>query len=198
MDPLKRVGLEPLSLMERHIISKVRHFAQVFKISSNTGRQKEHTQSTIKGHSICFEHDSPKVCSNLLSLDTITEDIVIHFVGPDGEHNKLLNKVKSTRSSHLYARAHVVYQWLATLKKIKNPLYQDEPELPDLEIIQDSLSTTINSLIDESINTFDSNALDWTEMKKDDVSEIRASSDPNHGPSDLCGKQPACVIPHYP
>ena len=34
----ERVGLEPLSLIERRIISKVRHFVQVFKISSNTGR----------------------------------------------------------------------------------------------------------------------------------------------------------------
>ena len=184
----ERVGLEPLSLMERHIISPVRHFSQVIKISSNTGRQKEHTQSAIKGHSICFDHDSPKVCGNLLSPNTIKKDILIQFVGPDGEYDKLLNKVKTMKSSHLYARAHVVYQWLAALKKIKNPLYKDEPDLPNLESVQNSLRTTIDSLIDESINTFDSNALDRTEVKKDDVAGIRASSDPNHGLSDLCGK----------
>ena len=84
----ERVGLEPLSLMERHIISPVRHFSQVVKISSNTGRQKEHTQSAIKGHSICFEHDSPKVCSNLLSPDTLKEDIVIQIVGQNREYNE--------------------------------------------------------------------------------------------------------------
>ena len=99
---------------------------------------------------------------------------MIHFVGPDGKHDKLLNKVKSTKSSYLYAMAHVVYQWLATLRKIRNPLYQDEPELPDLEMIQNSLSTTINSLIDESINTFDTNAINQMEVKTDDVVGIQA------------------------
>ena len=143
------------------------------------------TQNAIKGHSICFEHDSPKVCSNLLSPDTIKEDIVIQFVGPDGEYDKLLNKVKTMKPSHLHARAHVIYQWLAALKKIKNPLYKDEPKLPDLESLRDSLKTTIDSLINESINTFDSNALERTEVKKDDIAGIRASSVPNHELSDL-------------
>ena len=35
-----RVGLEPLTLFERHIISRVRHYAQVVKIESNSGRQR--------------------------------------------------------------------------------------------------------------------------------------------------------------
>ena len=74
------------------------------------------------------------------------------------------------------------------MKKVKNPLYKDEPELPDLERIHESLRATIDSLIDESINTFDGDALDWTEVKRDDMSGIRVSSDPNYGPSGLCGK----------
>ena len=174
-----RVGLEDLSLMERHIISKVRHFAQVFKISSNTGRQREHTQSVIKGHSICFEHDSPRVCSGLLSPETIKEDIVIHFVGPDGEHDKLLQKVKNSNSSHLHARAYVVYQWLAALKKVGHPLYQDEPELPSLESIQSTIDEAVESLLEESINTFDSKAQERSDIKRDDVAGIRATSIPD-------------------
>ena len=123
---------------------------------------------------------------------------MIQFVGPDGEYDKLLNKVKTIKSSHLHARAHVVYQWLAALKKMKNPLYKDEPEMPDLETVRDSLRTTIDSLIDESINTFDSDALDRTEVKKDDVAGIRASSDRNHELSDLCGKNLVSAIPFLP
>ena len=80
------------------------------------------------------------------------------------------------------------------IEKIKNPLYKDEPELPDLESVRDSLRTTIDSLIDESINTFDSDALDWTEVKKDDVAGIRASSDLNHELSELCGKNLVSAI----
>ena len=74
------------------------------------------------------------------------------------------------------------------VEKDKNPLYKDEPELPDLESVQDSLSKTIDSLIDESINIFDSDVLGQTEVRTDDIAGIRASSDPNHGPSGLFGK----------
>ena len=73
-------------------------------------------------------------------------------------------------------------------------MYKDKLELPVLESVWDSLRTTIDSLIDESINTFDSNALDRTEVKKDDVAGIRASSDPNHELSDLCGENLVSAI----
>ena len=45
----QRLGIEPLPVMERHIISKYRLYSQIIKIESNTGRQTEHRQSSFQG-----------------------------------------------------------------------------------------------------------------------------------------------------
>ena len=64
-----RIGLEPLRERERQMVSKVRHFLLVVKIESNTadGRVIERGQSAVKGCGIYFNHDSPRVVSDLLS-----------------------------------------------------------------------------------------------------------------------------------
>ena len=170
-----RAGLVQPSLMERHIISKVRHFSQVVKIESNSTRQREHTQSCIKGNCIAFDHDAPKVCVDLLSQDNMLQDICIHFVGPDGSHDTLLQKTRSTQSSHIFARAHVVYQWLSSLKKI-NTLYTNEPELPPYDQFKNILDNTAEILLEKSLVTEDSEAISRTEIARDDVAGIRYTS----------------------
>jgi hypothetical protein len=173
-----RVGLEPLTLFERHIISRVRHYAQVVKIESNSGRQREHTQCCIKGCCIVFDHDSPRVCIDLLTKANMTQDICIHFVGPQGQHDTLLQKTRHIKPTHLFGRAFVVYQWMASLKVI-NHNYQYEPELPSLTEFQAMLNNAVDTLIDQSIKTFDDEAVRNTEIARDDIAGIRASSDVN-------------------
>ena len=124
-----RIGLEPLTLIERHIISRVRHYSQVVKIESNSGRQREHTQCCIKGCCIAFDHDSPRVCANILSKETMTQDICVHFVGPEGQHDNLLRTTRHIKPTHLFGRAFTVYQWMKTLIMI-NPRYKYDGELP--------------------------------------------------------------------
>ena len=91
----QQVGLEPLSVMERHIISKYRFYSQIIKIESNTGRQTEHRQNSLKGCCILFDHDSPRITKDLLSAETMGEDSCIQFVGPKGEYDKLLTRTKT-------------------------------------------------------------------------------------------------------
>ena len=171
----RRIGLIPLSLMERHIVSKYRHYSQVVKIESNSGRQVEHTQCCIKGCCIAFSHDSPKVCSDLLSKENILSDIGIHFVGPEGSYDTLLQKTRTTKSVHLFARAHVVYQWLHVLKMV-HPLYRDEPDLPPFEVFQSRLDGTIDELLARSLSTTDGDAVERTNIARDDVAGIRSTS----------------------
>ena len=173
-----RVGLEPLTLFERHIISRVRHYAQVVKIESNSGRQREHTQCCIKGCCVVFDHDSPRVCIDLLTKASMTQDICIHFVGPQGQHDTLLQKTRHIKPTHLFGRAYVVYQWMASLKVI-NHNYQFEPQLPPFEEFQATLNNAVDTLIDQSIKTFDDEAVRKTEIARDDIAGIRASSDRN-------------------
>ena len=178
-----RVGLTPLSLMERHIISKCRHYSQVVKIESNTGRQRDHSQCCIKGSCIVFDHDSPKVCANLLTQDSIKQDILIHFLGPEGQHDTLLQKTRSIKTSHLFARAYVVYQWMSVLKKV-NPLYKDEPEIPQFNQFSEMLGGTIDKMISEAENTIEDEAV---QIARDDVAGIRGTSNPesmNNVPSE--------------
>jgi len=76
-------NLEPLSLFERHIVSKVRSYAQVIKIESNTNRRREHTQCTLKGCCIVFPHDSPTICRELLTEKSMKQNLCLHFVGAE-------------------------------------------------------------------------------------------------------------------
>ena len=62
-----QVGLEPLSVMDCHIISKYRLYSQIINIESNTDRQTEHSQSSLKGCCILFDHDSPRIAKYILS-----------------------------------------------------------------------------------------------------------------------------------
>ena len=102
-------------------------------------------------------------------------DICVHFVGPEGSHDKLLQKTRSTRTSHLFDRAHVVYQWLAVLRKI-NPLYENEPDLPPCVTFSDTLAGATDSLLNNSLVTEDEAAVERTEKARDDVAGIRKQS----------------------
>ena len=92
-----------------------------------------------------FDHDALRVCTELLDKDNMLSDICVHFVGPEGSHDTLLQKTRSMKTPHLFARAHVAYQWLAGLRKI-NPLYKNQPELPTFDSFSDTLAqATANS-----------------------------------------------------
>ena len=134
-------------MIECHIISRVRLYAQVIKIESNSGRQREHTQCCLKGCCIVFDHESPRVCVDLLSASNITKDICVHFVGPQGQRDTLLQQTRHIKPTHLFARAFVVYQWMSALKMI-NQQYLLEPELPPfLSSIKVSKSRSTHLLI---------------------------------------------------
>ena len=170
-----RVGLEPLTLIERHIISRVRLYSQVLKIESNSGRQREHTQCCIKGCCIAFDHDSPRVCVDVLSKDAMIKDLCIHFVGPQGQHDTLLQNTRHIKPTHLFGRAFVVYQWIKTLSVI-NPRYKYDGELPSFLEVKRTMEEAVDCLIDESIKTFDDEAVKRTEIARDDIAGIRATS----------------------
>ena len=167
--------MEPLSLAERNIISMYRHYPQVVKIESNSGRQREHTQSCIKGCSIVFDHDAPRVCTELLNQENMLSDICVHFVGPKGSYDTLLRKTMSMKTPHLFARAHVAYQWLAVLRKI-NPLYKNQPELPTFNSFSNTLAEATENLVNNTLATEDKAAAKHTEIARDDVSGIQATS----------------------
>ena len=87
-------------------------------------------------------------------------------------------KTRHIKPTHLFGRAYVVDQWMASLKVI-NHNYQFEPQLPPFEEFQATLNNAVDTLIDQSIKTFDDEAVRKTEIARDDIAGIRASSDRN-------------------
>ena len=77
----------------------------------------------------------------------------------------------------MFGRSYVVYQWLKILIQV-NKCYEDEPPLPDFNEFQDTLKSTKETLMKESIKTFGDEAVQKSEMARDDVAQIRATSNP--------------------
>jgi hypothetical protein len=179
----RRLGLEPLTMRERQIISKVRHYHNIIKIESNTGKLREHTHSALKGCSILFDHDSPTVVRKLLSPESINGDVTIQFVGEDGEqYDQLI--ARSLGTANICARASVVYQWLSVLGRV-NELYANDAELfalPPYGEFCDLINQCNRSIVENAKKTFvESNTcrqddIARDDVARDDVARVRATS----------------------
>ena len=157
--------------MERHILAKVRSYAQVIKIESNNGRRREHTQCSLKGCCIVFPHDSPSVCSELLTKESMVRNFCIHFVGPQGQYDQLYKETYQLRPDHIFGKAHILYQWYSVLLLV-NPHYANEPPPPPLEELSAMLDLAGTQLMGEAIKTFDDDAAMDCDIARDDISEI--------------------------
>ena len=169
-----RIGLEPLVERERQMVSKVRHYLLVVKIESNTadGRVKERGQSAVKGCGIYFNHDSPRVVSDLLSRDGINGDVSLQFVGPEGEYDALAVKVMG--SANVKGRAWVVYQWLRVLQEV-NCHYQYDDDLPEYDEVKSRMHCAGEALVNGAQRINDECILRQTEIDKDDARHIRTT-----------------------
>ena len=173
----QRIGLEPLTLRERHVISKVRHFIHVYKIESNNKGNKvtssHHHHSALKGCGIMFDHDSPQVITKLLTPESINGDVQIQFVGPNGEYDRLI--AKAIKSANVSARAYVIYQWLGVLNRI-NKWYKDD-DLPSFDEFEQIMDDCNGNLVQQAYQT---NCEDDIENKaniaRDDVACVRQAT----------------------
>ena len=125
----QRIGLEPLSVIELHIISLVWTYIQIIKIETNTGRQRDHTQSALRGNCIHFPHDLPSVLCRVLEVENMASDICIQFAGSKGEYDHLFRRLHDMDSAHVMGRAFNLYTWYSVLRVV-NRLYKDKPEPP--------------------------------------------------------------------
>lgn len=72
-----------------------------------------------------------------------------------------------------------MYQWLGALK-ILNPLYADEPSLPSYDQFKTNLDSSIERILDNALSTQDNEAVERTEIARDDIAGIRATSQNNN------------------
>jgi len=166
----QRIGLEPLTLRERHIISKVRHCLNVIKIESNTGKLRSNHHSALKGCGIMFDHDSPQVVANLLTQESINGDVQLQFVGPNGEYDRLI--AKAIKSANVSARAFVIYQWLGVLNRI-NEWYKDDDPLPDFHEFEDMIDECNSDLAQRAELTASEDNIN---IARDDIAAVRQAT----------------------
>ena len=170
-----RIGLEPLSVIELHILSLVRTYIQIIKIETNTGRQRDHTQSSLRGNCIHFPHDSPSVLCKVLEVENMASDICIQFAGSKGEYDHLFRRLHDMDSAHVMGRAYNLYAWYSVLRVV-NRLYADEPEPPVLNELQKQLKEVNRILVGDAIKTFDDALVENRMIQSDDVAQIRTTS----------------------
>ena len=68
-----------------------------------------------------------------------------------------------------------MYQWMAALKTL-HCLYKSEPALISLSETKRRIKKTVDTLLRQTINTFDDACVNTMNIARDDVAEIRASS----------------------
>jgi len=177
----RRLGLVQLTARERQMISKVRHYSIAIKIESNTGRQRELSHSALRGHSILFDHDCPRVLEKLLREENINDSIDVHFVGPEGQYDHLARKALG--SAHVSARPFAVYQWLKVLKEV-NEMYSKDGELEEFPIVVQRIEKCNKALVEEAVMvTADKKTSRETDVGRDDIREVRMSSGRNQAPA---------------
>ena len=169
----RRIGLEALTLRERQVIAKVRHYLHIIKIESNAGKQYEHTHSALKGCGIIFDHDSPHVVKKLLNPDSINGDVEIQFVGPNGEYDRLI--AKALKSANVSGRAFVIYQWLGVLQRI-NEWYKGDDLLPDFYDFEQTMKQCNDELVQRASRTANEAVQKQTDIARDDCANVRSTS----------------------
>jgi hypothetical protein len=105
------LGLAAPNLFELALILCIQHYHHIVKIQPNSGHhgsRSDYSRSQMKGHSIIFEHDAPKIAALMLmmkssqlesSLETLHDILTIHFVGPEEEMDSL---AKTGSASHFF------------------------------------------------------------------------------------------------
>ena len=183
----RRIGLTPLTLRERHIISKVRHFINIIKIEGSNKEKKGREEkeqynhhSAMKGCGIIFDHDCPQVVKKLLTPESINGDVQLQFVCHEGEYDRLV--AKAIGSANVKGRAFVIYQWLAVLKHI-NKWYKHDKLVPHLEMsyfheFKHLIDECNNDLIHGAIRT-DKTVERVANIARDDVAGIRSTTSSN-------------------
>ena len=166
--------------MERAIIAKLRHYYTIVKVQPNGQpgwSRSDYTHSAIRGHAILFEHDAPKVAaSSLLSREHMQNAIGLHFLGPDGYMDQLIQNTLGT--SFILGRAYVIYQWLAILNDI-NWMYENEYQLPAFEDLKQVIKECNEHIVKTAVRVTNADTLRAEAHIGDDVAKVRTTTS-NH------------------
>lgn len=189
----KRLPLTQPNLLEMYAIARLRLYHSIVKIEGNNAYGNNHTNFTrakMKGHTIVFPQDAPKIAALAMLLQKQHFDevktfldgtFILQLVGPSGEIDKLSQHTLGTTS--IPARSFVVYQWLSILQNI-NKHYKNDPPLPSFQYIS-IVCNALNQrlLIDTAVHITDPLSLKINAHFGDDVAEVRSKNNRHHAQS---------------
>ena len=174
-----RLGLLPLTAMERAIIARVRHYQAVVKVRVDLGglasADSGAVRSQLKSHCILFPHDAPDVAPSglLLGARRMSKPLIrLQFMGPQGAIDHLSMETFRTCSPGVYGRWHVVYSWLAVLSRV-NGNYSSYA-LPGVEQVRSFVESCNQAL--EASAVFVPLDRDPDKNACDDVADVRDST----------------------
>jgi hypothetical protein len=162
--------LEPLTIVEQHLISCNRLYGSILKIKDGHNRQ-------LVGNLITFEHNGPEKSAEQFVLPNIigiSDMIQIAFVGSREEYEVRRKDVIMT-CGQIQVRSKNVYNWLRVLKKC-NPKYwnikinESEQCINFMNKITDDLVNSIQVIDNESLIRVE-------KVVTDDTSKVREMKD---------------------
>jgi hypothetical protein len=117
-----RLGLVEPNLHETNILSMVRLYLSVYKVSSNLrGRTSFSVHNEMKCHAIMFAHTAPVAVGeslasriDLTSKEQIEKDFVVQFLDDKGKFDQLAQRING--ASFLFARWWQLLSWLRVLR----------------------------------------------------------------------------------
>jgi hypothetical protein len=125
------------NLFELALISRIWHYHHVIKIQPNSGHhgsRSDYSRLQMKGHSILFGHDAPKISALMLMMkssqsesfrETLRDILTIHFVGPEEEMDRLA-KMLSHPLKHLPIQAKREKDTVLLYQTLLHPLKQGQ------------------------------------------------------------------------
>ena len=127
--------LPTLSVLEEIVISRVRLYGVIVKLSGGLSASK-----AIKGHMLSRPHDAPEVAAPAVSFPRIPDDtaelaelIQVFFVGAPGRMDEIKIAALNCAGGPLLMRPDVVYAWLHVLRAV-NPAYAGVPIVDSAEV----------------------------------------------------------------
>ena len=176
-DPFK-LGLEPLTVMERAMVARVRHYRSIVKIRIECKalqKSLDFSRDRLRSHCILFPHDAPRVVPMGMLLshmkERVNRSISLQFVGPKGEIDRLTMETFRRHDTMVFGRWQVVYSWLMVLHAV-NPLYEGD-FVPSMREVKEFVQSCNNAVQEAALCLDDGGERETIET--DDVAGIRSS-----------------------
>ena len=175
-----RAGFEPLTILERKLISRNIIFATIVKLVASCGKNTE--QHGLQGHVISMPHEGAHIAAAVLPrMQSVTDMISVMFVGSAEQWHATSGKCGDSKRANFIishksifqVRAHVVLAWLHALKAVGNPLYSDVDISECTEETSSRLEQIPNTLIDQAHVASNPKTIETELFTVSDVAHVR-------------------------